>query len=469
MNVRLLSYFFVAICCVALQSTFGQISFTSTIPLSTDPLVVCGDAKPFTVTLTNNGGSTSSGGQLTITFPAGIRYKAGSIVNATELNISNLEAPIFTVPNIASAASTTLNYQAMATCERINEPVNANNFSYTSSLGGPFTATTASYNVAYGALTISSVTNQNYSGGVPAGTYSRTVTIINGGFGPVDTLFVDETNTGGLLIQSVSGATVTGASLPIGNTTFRITNFSGVGNGNNLLDNGESISFTETMLIPGSVTCGGNAGSSTTNYNAYFGCFAPGQCPITNSTDISDAEVASASWYGGSGSAATPNLIVSSPSANTSLCFGNTMHYTYTVQNTGLGDAFNAVIQTQVGGSNYSEILYAHNFTINGTPITHTVLTGVSVGSGGGCFASLPTDAAVTAGLNAGTIPAGQTITIGFDIERCANANWCMNSNFYRGFNIPTIGYQDLCGRSYGYSGSGTLGGEETYMGIAVD
>ena len=281
------------------QKAFSQVVITSTVPTSTAPMDVCGLPAEFTITFEAVGGATETGNTVTLSLPTDIEYVPGSASGtafASEGNISNLQNAVINLVDIPDGETRTLSFQARAYCGRINSAIQIHTYDYNSATISLNSFQYERYNIRYAAFTIISVTNQNYFG--PAGsTYTRTVTVRNGGFGKIDHVTVEETNDNGLQIISVSGAT-SSVSLPATATVFTITNFTGIGNGDNFLDGNEQVSFTETVQVPGTnLFCGGGgSGSNNTEYDAYYGCNGNGKCPVTNSTDISDQETAGATW-----------------------------------------------------------------------------------------------------------------------------------------------------------------------------
>ncbi|MBX7240394.1 MAG: carboxypeptidase regulatory-like domain-containing protein [Bacteroidia bacterium] len=441
---------------VMYYSGFGQISFTSTVPLATNPLEVCNEAQNFSVTITNNGGTTATGGQLTVNFPDGIIY-GGTVSGATY--VSGSDPVILSVPNISGGGSITVNYSGFATCNRINEPVNTNTIVYSSSLGS-FNHNTISYNVSYAALSITSVTNNNYYGS-QGDVFTRDITIYNGGFGSVQQIKMDEVNTNGLLISSVSGGAATSSAiLPATSTTFTITDFTGIGNGDIYFDNGESIIITEVMQTPAVPVCISGNTWSTTDYAAYYGCNGVNRCAITNSTDIAGYAVANTVWYS---NALGAYVNITIPVANIPTCPSTPIVYTINLQNTGTDTAENGLIYIYGVDEKYFD-----NVTLNGVPVSHTVEN-----APGSCFTSYPATAGFRLKVDLPDLLPGSTNVMTVEGVRCTNNNFCYeNGEGYYAVNAELF-FQDNCnagGYSYAFNGgvetSWSAGGDSAHLAL---
>lgn len=411
------------------QTLWGQISFSSTIPPSTTPLEVCNIPRSFSLTITNNGATISTGGQVSIDFPDGIIY-GGTVTGATY--VSGSDPAIFNVPNIGAGASASITYNGNATCARINEPVNANTATYTCNLGS-FNHTTASYNVSYAALSITALTNNSYYG-AQGDVFTREITIYNGGFGRVQAIKIDADNTNGVQILSVSGGGATSSvALPAAATTYNISNFTGIGNGDIYFDNAESIVITETVKIPTSLACYTGNGNAITNYIAYYGCNGNNRCPVTNSTDIAGYAAANVAWYN---NPFTANVEMTIPTATIPTCPTTPIVYTINLNNIGLDTAEGGILY--ISGI---EEKYFDNVTFNGTPIAHTVED-----VPGSCFTTYPPTAGTRIKVTLPNLLAGTTNVLTVQGIRCTNSNYCYRVNGLGYYNISAeLFYNDDC------------------------
>jgi hypothetical protein len=80
---------------------FAQVMVNATGKPSS--LVICGTDGTFSLQIANTSGGTMTGALLTVDLPAGARYTPGSAIGATESNISNLDQPVFTLPDILNS------------------------------------------------------------------------------------------------------------------------------------------------------------------------------------------------------------------------------------------------------------------------------------------------------------------------------------------------------------------------------
>jgi SdrD B-like domain/Secretion system C-terminal sorting domain len=442
---HLFSTLVLAVSSIAAQA---QVNITATPPPPTAPLNVCGAPAHFRVLVTCAGPSAANSPQLTVQMPTGIRYVPGSIVRVAGVsgaiteNASNTSAAVFSLPNLAVGSTIELDYQAEADCRRINEPVNSTNYKMVSSagtqtfLGG--TISNQSYNVQYAAMNIVNMTNSIF-GGTAGATFTRSVTVLNGGFGSTPTLRFDASHTSGLVVQSV---TVTGASsivaatpFPAGSNTYTISGFTGDG----FMDNNDVVTITETLVMP-ATSCGGTAGSSISNYKASYGCFAQNICPETNSTDISSAATASASWSGATAGGGS-NILINSLLPIATSCLSDVVNYEIKFTNIGTEAATNVMFTFDARDI---KLQYLTGFLLDGVAISpiNTVLPTVG---GAACFASVPAGAVYSGKFNLPNIPPGQTITLDFSGKRCCNTNFCYaNNSPYSGFN-GNLTYADAC------------------------
>ena len=219
---------------IAATTTQAQVNITATPPPSTAALNVCGAPASFSVKITGVGPQAANNGHLAVQLPAGIRYvpntityTSGAAGSITETIVNN-SLTTFDIANVTVGSVIELTYQATADCRRINQSVNATDYTLASSAGTQLfpggTAVNPSYNVKYAAMNIIGITNNSYTG-TAGTTFTRTITVLNGGFGSVPEIKLDENNSGGMTIESISvvgAASITSsATLPSGSTTDR--------------------------------------------------------------------------------------------------------------------------------------------------------------------------------------------------------------------------------------------------------
>ena len=183
-------------------------------------------------------------------------------------------------------------------------------------------------------LSIISISNQTYSGNI-GDTFTRCITITNGGFGELNQFTFTHTHGNGIKVNSVSiGAWNSSGNVETVN--FSGANFATIGNHNSLFENAEVITICETIQVL-------NCVSVFSNYEVKWGC--QGQvCQSSAST----ANVIFPNF--------TPNLVVT-PTANPNTCLGlnHANQPSLKIINNGLGNAYNVFIDIfQSTGTTYT-------------------------------------------------------------------------------------------------------------------
>jgi len=120
--VRKKPVLFVAGWCIVLifiqYQVFSQVMVSPTGKPSS--LVICYGDGSFSLQIANTTGGTMSGAMLFISLPAGSIYTPGSIVGATQFNISNLNQPVFSLPDILNNTAHNVSYNAGLICGYTN-------------------------------------------------------------------------------------------------------------------------------------------------------------------------------------------------------------------------------------------------------------------------------------------------------------------------------------------------------------
>lgn len=287
--VALMSLLFVC------NSLFGQIiTVTETNP---DSLTACLDTQQFTLTIRNTSSSdTAKNLSILLNLPIGINY-AGGLTNSTELDVSDLNEPIFGIASIAPNTTVVVTYLARADCSVI--PVgNAQVLNFTNITTINYTRGSASetavvqipvsYNVYYARLVITNIVDN----GAPPFTFTlsvgvtqgpnvglpqprRQIEIQNSGFGSIDTVRILITPEPEIQYLNFYGAnddqplifnTLTNGDIEIiiaGNALLSASNNSG--DDINLFDPGEVIRINEEFRV---VSC--NTGQNA--YKVTWGC-----------------------------------------------------------------------------------------------------------------------------------------------------------------------------------------------------
>ncbi|TXH56943.1 MAG: hypothetical protein E6Q89_04835, partial [Bacteroidia bacterium] len=260
---------------------FGQ--FQITYPKQAKSLSTCQGADSLFVRIDVT--QAGNNGNVTVNLPPGIVYIAGSVVKTggtiasiTELNISNLNQPVFSIGTVSPGQFITFilkreDPECVARQFVINGGVMKDSIRVNSSAGTvtEYNPNTNSYNLRYASLALS---GQGPIGGAVGSTVMRNVMITNGGFGPLSqyTFKITEDITGlnttkletpgGTLISPLS-TTVSGNTRTI---TYTITSalIAQFGDGDNLMENGEVVTLKRTYQIIGCTL--------PSNYHVSWGC-----------------------------------------------------------------------------------------------------------------------------------------------------------------------------------------------------
>ena len=416
--------------------TFGQggyITISSTVPSS---ITICGQSKVFSFTINNPSAFNLSNVTVSVTMPSGINYQVGSVTNATQVSIVPIYAPTFTLANIASLTSVVVSYTASADCNILaylssGQPTeNKIRVNYTAGSNSTFdNHTTQLYLVKQPNVSITSITNQSYSGSI-GGTFSRCITITNGGTGELSTFTITDVHGSGVVITAASPGVWTSAG---GTETYLLagTNFTAIGNGNNLFETGESITICETVSVT-------NCSSVFSSFTAGWGC--NGQ---SCQTSVSTANVIFPNFV--------PNLVITAlPSANPCFGIGNLSQQTLKIVNTGAGQAINTFLNFyQTSGPTYIDpsqqteiILSSITIKVNSGGTVSIAATTTSAGTAYSCLSASPK---AGVGITIPTINSGDTVRISWQTQSCCNVG---GYNYANGWAYSAT-YQSICLNNY--------------------
>lgn len=214
-----------------------------------DALWVCTDDQTSFV-LRNTGTDAVANLRFTLRLPAGVQYVAGSVNGATEANISNLGAPVFSVGNLAAGAQANVTVTLHATCALVPAINSGKLFANTIEAtwtGGNTQVETTTYIIETPLLLIVSVTPSTLSG--EAGdVLTRTITVRNTRKGPLGGFSLTDQHIPGMFFD------MPGATNPtVTNVQYR-GNFEGdffksVGDGDALFEEGETVVLTQKITI----------------------------------------------------------------------------------------------------------------------------------------------------------------------------------------------------------------------------
>lgn len=170
------------------STVYGQASlnFSSTA----SDLIVCGASDTFTLTLNNFSSDTLTGVQIQVELPPGISYVGSSLngVGMSEFNVSVPDSVVFSGPDLLPFQVVSLDFQAAASCGA-TDTLTLNNQIYVTHSNGIDSTLSAPFNLIFPALSIQQISPAAYQG-VVGDTFTRCMTVVNGGFGPVDSFLV---------------------------------------------------------------------------------------------------------------------------------------------------------------------------------------------------------------------------------------------------------------------------------------
>ncbi len=216
---------------------------------NTDSLYVCGTDQ-MSVTLQNGAGPAATNLRTTITFPAGITYVPGSVTGATENNISNLNAPVFALADLAGGAAASFSLRITADCpvvQAINDGLTFSNTIVATYAGGSKQFVSNFYPVETGLLNISSVTPPTTTA-QKGDVVMRMITMKNTREGAIQSLSFRDAHFPGISIQLQGGVNQTNvATLFTADVPGSV--FTSVGDGDNLLEFNEEITLVEKITI----------------------------------------------------------------------------------------------------------------------------------------------------------------------------------------------------------------------------
>ncbi|BDS15581.1 PKD domain-containing protein [Aureispira anguillae] len=250
-----------------------------------DSIIVCGDSAFFSVEVTNTHSQALTNLIFNPKMIPGILYIPGSVTGMQEHNISTPHEPLFSLGEIDAGETFTLTFYVKAECSIINQIINLGG---SSSSGGLATNQTRidylengiagyslelngsnSYNILYADIFISTITNQVMQT-IPGATYTRNISIQNGGLGKIESLT--------LLIDFESGVAVSGTNIgnfslsgQLATVTLGPAEFAMFGNGDGYFELDEVITLVDTVTM---LSCIGGE----TEYTAFWGCNPTDTC-----------------------------------------------------------------------------------------------------------------------------------------------------------------------------------------------
>lgn len=410
----------------------AQITFNSSVPTNVH---VCGDAEAFTVEFTNDSGATISGVQVSVALPTGMSY-GGSFSESTSFNVTAVSTGgstlIFSADDVADGETVSFDIDLLAGFAAKAAFAGGtlfNNEITVSYLGGSEDDTTDPYNVLYPALSVVTVSPNSQSVFVGQ-TYTRTVTIVNGGYGAISTFTVQDTEGSNISLDAVDIGSLNTAT---GITTFTSADIANFGDGDGLFEQNEQIIFTQTLTAFG-------CNSEGSQIKAFWGC--------DGGSDGSNTKYPYTSIQ-----LFAPNLSVTA-NHNFNTCFDGANNESLVITNNGTGPA-NAIELTLDVGSDWM------NTRIDAGSVTYTMggASNVPVSAdqtyGGLQPTCLGENAIRKIDVTLPAIQPGATMTVNFDTYTC-DTPYCGDIDLYDW--DYEMDYTDMCNsKTYSKSENGEL------------
>ncbi|RFC55549.1 FG-GAP-like repeat-containing protein [Brumimicrobium aurantiacum] len=419
---------------------FTSFLFAQSVDISFEhqsEIEVCGAPDTLTISIINNSSNALSSPEFILSLPEGVNYLSGSIEEFTNhglygYDLSSNANLIFKSNNIPdgdsvqfqlsySVDNSALIFQNNGGVFRHNLTVNHTN--------GVEIEQSNSFNILYPALSILNVTPTSQSI-ISGSSTTRSISIINGGNGKIDQFFItDVINNSDLVLTGVNVGTFSNDTIFLSGSDF-----SGIGNGDNYLDQNESIIIEETLT---GTSC--NDVTISSAMKVHWGCKVP-------------FEWSSATTYANvSIDFQSPNLTVS---ANESFgsCFGNGSAFTQelVVKNTGSGVASQVEIDLYKSlGSNYDESIYSrfdetslnYRVGVNGIAVYPNNVTAIAT-QNTSAYACLGTSPKGRLIFTIPSIAPGEEVFVNWDVISCC-IQTC-SSDAIKGWKAE-VEYTDVC------------------------
>ncbi|MBN8702889.1 MAG: gliding motility-associated C-terminal domain-containing protein [Bacteroidetes bacterium] len=263
--------FFISIVVFFIKTLSSQTNFISVSSTVPSDITICGESKLFSLTINNPSTFNLTNFSVSVAMPTGVNYVPGSVTGFGQSSIANLSAPTFTLASLAQGGSVVITYSASVECSvlgylSLGNPIeNTYTVNYIAN-SAPYTlsSTSLNYQIKEPNLSITNFSNQSFAGSV-GGTFTRCLTITNGGLGAISQFTLSDAHGGDIQITSVTNGTITSNTSSLTTILLNGAHFTGVGNGNALLESGESIVICENVKING-------CNSVASTIKAQWGC-----------------------------------------------------------------------------------------------------------------------------------------------------------------------------------------------------
>ena len=427
-----------------------QITLSSQV---TNEIVVNGTSGDMTIEVVNGSASSLTNVSFTISLETGMTYESGSLQSnsghaVAEIDVSNNQNLTFSAQNVP--VGDTLNFKVgiIALCDAIHEQLQGTVFRNNITLnhdGGSANVQTNAYNILYASLSILSTTPKNHT--ISSGSsYDRTIQIINGGNGRINSFYLVDNHLSELNIESVNLGTLNATKDTL---FFSAVDFLSVGNNDGYLDQNESINVTESVS---GTSC---SDATITSYlRAGWKGIDGNECQYHESVFNTTVDYEE------------PQISLTSSDAM-SYCFGSAAlnQQSLTLTNTGEGKAVSIVVDIfkSSNGSSYNQDLLSKfetgnvTYSLNGGATQSIAASNILTTRNDGDYACLGANPKGGFTLTFSELDENDEIVIYWDATYCPLAS--CNSPDVGGW-AADISYSDVCSGN-NYSGGKT--GQSTY------
>lgn len=232
-------------------------------------LTVC-DSAFIHIQIANDSATTLDNAVLHINLSNCLEYLQGSVSNALEVDIADLQHPVFSLTSILPGETAVIQLGLRAPCGcfgAINDGAVFSNSLQLIAWGDTLSLSASAFSVETAQLVITQVGNSFLTGSA-GDSFTRTFTVLNTRPGALTEFLFEDFFQAGIELAASPGATET--DLP-GHLGVRLSgpDFLGIGDGDHLFEQGEAITITETVLI---TSCGFGAPSSLSQVLVSWGC-----------------------------------------------------------------------------------------------------------------------------------------------------------------------------------------------------
>ncbi|MDQ3072344.1 MAG: hypothetical protein M3Q97_03645, partial [Bacteroidota bacterium] len=364
---------------------------------------------------------------LTLALPTGVFYEKSSVKNASESNVSKLSRPVFTIGKIKPRDTLSVTVKVFTDCSiiaYINSGGSVRNLARLDHSNGADSLLSGTYNVAQPSLSITSVSNQVFSGNV-GDTFSRNITLTNSGSGPLRSFTLNIIVPSGLRVDSI------GRKTKITNGDTVIAKFTGadikkIGNGDSVLNQNEKIQLRVYYTIKSCV-------GLTSKYIAVWGCSNKNCASFSSSGNVLLSNK-------------LPKLTFVA-NATQSTCYDTSTAnlQTLTVTNTGAGPALEVFLDiyftTNPGAGTYP--YYYSSLDTSGVTIKYNsgaavkaTFDAVAAGYDYGCLKNKPV---ALFRIKLSEIKPGDKVVVSFNVVNC-----CLDKGYINGWGYEGT-YKSQC------------------------